>query len=270
MLSHSHYQNCCRLRAALARFREIAFKINDMLPACRAAGVLVVHAPSDCVGGYDGADVMPMYADHPARKWVAELPAAEPETHFPQAVPLYPIDSSDGGCDSSQAVPIEKGWKEKTARGWVKETDAIEIEAADALIDGNDGVSLFNLCAAKGITTLLYCGVATNMCVMARGTAIVASKSKGLETILLRDLTDTMYNPEMPPYLESHEAGTELFIQFLEKDFSDVELPDDKLEPAFTTGYAGSPEGLDMKTDATWSGVPTCSRMDLMRSGVPS
>ena len=116
---------------------------------------------------------------------------------------------------------------------------------------------------------MLYCGVATNMCVMARGTAIVASKSKGLEALLLRDLTDTMYNPELPPYLETHEAGTQLFINFLEKDFTDVELPEERLESTFKTGFSGSPPDLDM-TRAVWSGVPTLSRFDLMRSGVPS
>ena len=126
-----------------------------------------------------------------------------------------------------------------------------------------------NVCVARGIKTLLYCGVATNMCVMARGSAIVAAKSKGLETLLLRDLTDTMYNPELPPYLETHEAGTELFISFLEKDFTDVELPEERLEPTFVSGYSGSPPGFDM-AGATWSGVPTVSRLDLMRRGMPS
>ena len=173
---------------------------------------------------------------------------------------LWPLDSSDGGCDCSQS---------ENDRSWVKQTDAIEIEETDALIDGNDGASLYNICAARGIKTLLYCGVATNMCVMARGSAIVASKSNGLETLLLRDLTDTMYNPELPPYLETHEAGTELFISFLEKDFTDVELPEERLEPTFVSGYSGSPPGFDM-AGATWSGVPTVSRQDLMRRGVPS
>ena len=210
--------------------------------------------------GQDGVPVKDMYADHPARQWVAELPEATPERYYPQAVPEYPLDSSDGGCDCSQS---------ENDRSWVKQTDAIEIEETDALIDGNDGTSLYNVCVARDIKTLLYCGVATNMCVMARGSAIVASKSKGLETLLLRDLTDTMYNPEMPPYLETHDAGTELFINFLEKDFTDIELPAERLEPTFVTGYSGSPPGFDMG-GATWSGVPTLTRLDLMRRGVPS
>ena len=68
--------------------------------------------------GQDGVPVKEMYVDHPARQWVAELPEATPERYFPQAVPEYPLDSSDGGCDCSQS---------ENDRSWVKQTDAIEI-----------------------------------------------------------------------------------------------------------------------------------------------
>ena len=185
---------------------------------------------------------------------MAALPHATPASH-PQTVPDYPIDAGDGGCDCSQ--PTTNG------RTWVSETDLITIAPQDALIDGNDGGSLYNIVAAKGIKHLLYAGVATNMCVMARHTAIVAAKTWGLEPILIRDLTDTMsafpsattvpthpcsparlrvcprrrYNPERLPYLADHDAGTELFVQFLEKQ------------------QLGA---------ANWTGVPTISRFDLM------
>jgi hypothetical protein len=32
--------------------RQLGVMINDTVAAARAAGVLIVHAPSDCVGGY--------------------------------------------------------------------------------------------------------------------------------------------------------------------------------------------------------------------------
>ena len=34
--------------------------------------------------------------------------------------------------------------------------------------------------------------------------------------ILVRDLTDAMYNPEDPPHV-SHDAGTQLVIEYIEK-----------------------------------------------------
>ena len=33
---------------------------------------------------------------------------------------------------------------------------------------------------------------------------------------LLRDLTDTMYNPALPPYVD-HQEGTRLVVEFIEK-----------------------------------------------------
>jgi hypothetical protein len=34
--------------------------------------------------------------------------------------------------------------------------------------------------------------------------------------VLMRDMTDTMYNPEMPPYV-SHFKGTELVVAHVER-----------------------------------------------------
>jgi hypothetical protein len=54
------------------------------------------------------------------------------------------------------------------------------------------------------------------MCILNRGFAIKQMTRWGLRCILVRDLTDAMYNPQKPPYV-SHAAGTELVIQHIEK-----------------------------------------------------
>ena len=38
----------------------------------------------------------------------------------------------------------------------------------------------------------------------------------GVKIALVRDLTDTMYNPAQPPYV-SHDEGTRLVIGYIEK-----------------------------------------------------
>ena len=38
----------------------------------------------------------------------------------------------------------------------------------------------------------------------------------GIHCILARDLTDTMYNPKMRPFV-SHDQGTELVVEHIEK-----------------------------------------------------
>ena len=70
--------------------------------------------------------------------------------------------------------------------------------------------------AQRGIENVLVCGVHLNMCVLGRPFAIRQMVMQGKHVALVRDLTDTMYNPERPPYV-SHFAGTRLMIEHVEK-----------------------------------------------------
>jgi hypothetical protein len=68
----------------------------------------------------------------------------------------------------------------------------------------------------RGIENVIVCGVHLNMCVLGRPFAIRQLVRQGLHVALVRDLTDTMYNPERPPYV-SHFQGTRLMIGHVEK-----------------------------------------------------
>jgi nicotinamidase-related amidase len=68
----------------------------------------------------------------------------------------------------------------------------------------------------QGIEQLLIMGVHTNMCVLNRSFAIKQMVRWGVDVTLVRDLTDTMYNPAMPPYV-SHAEGTRLVVEYVEK-----------------------------------------------------
>jgi hypothetical protein len=48
----------------------------------------------------------------------------------------------------------------------------------------------------------------------------------GIHPILIRDLTDPMYNPAMSPFV-SHEAGTDLVIGYIEKFWCPTTLSSD-------------------------------------------
>jgi hypothetical protein len=48
----------------------------------------------------------------------------------------------------------------------------------------------------------------------------------GVNIALARDLTDTMYNPAVRPYV-SHEEGTRLVIEFIEKHWCQTILSED-------------------------------------------
>ena len=59
-------------------------------------------------------------------------------------------------------------------------------------------------------------GVHVNMCILNRSFGIRQMTRWGVPCILVRDLTDAMYNPKSKPYV-SHAAGTQLVIEYIEK-----------------------------------------------------
>jgi type 1 glutamine amidotransferase len=59
-------------------------------------------------------------------------------------------------------------------------------------------------------------GVHTNMCVLGRPFGLRQMARNGKNVVLMRDLTDTMYNPERWPYV-THFVGTDRIIEHIEK-----------------------------------------------------
>ena len=62
----------------------------------------------------------------------------------------------------------------------------------------------------------LIMGVHTNMCILNRTFAIRQMTRWGVTCVLIRDLTDAMYNPADRPYVP-HEKGTQLVIEHIER-----------------------------------------------------
>ena len=54
------------------------------------------------------------------------------------------------------------------------------------------------------------------MCVLDRPFGIKQMARWGVDCVLVRDLTDSMYNPERSPYV-SHDEGTRLVVGHIEK-----------------------------------------------------
>ena len=118
--------------------------------------------------------------------------------------PPLPIDDSDGGCPGD----------EDFYPAWTRQHPAIEIAAEDGISD--NGREIYNYFRQNGIQNILYVGVHTNMCVLNRSFGIRQMTRWGLNCALIRDLTDTMYNPASRPKV-SHNKGTELVVEHIEK-----------------------------------------------------
>jgi hypothetical protein len=59
-------------------------------------------------------------------------------------------------------------------------------------------------------------GVHANMCVLNRSFAIKRMTNWGMRCILVRDLTDSMYNPQARPFV-THAQGTALVVEHIER-----------------------------------------------------
>lgn len=183
-------------RGATERVATMAPRINEFAEGLRAKRTLIVHAPSD---------TMDFYRDHPARRRLSDVAPVEPPTGLTIVDPPLPIDDSDGGSDTGET---------ESRRVWTRQHPAIDIADSDAITD--DGTEVYSLFRQTGITSVLIVGVHTNMCVLNRTFAIKNLVRWRFDTVLVRDLTDAMYNPRMPPYV-SHQRGTELVVEHIEK-----------------------------------------------------
>ncbi|MBS1834726.1 MAG: isochorismatase [Acidobacteria bacterium] len=182
-------------RGATERVPPIAKKAAPVIAAARAKGILIIHAPSD---------TMQFYANTPQRQAIATLAKIDPPSPRNIDAPALPIDDSDGGCDTGESM----------FKAWSRQIATIPVEAGDLVSD--QGSEVYTALKLRGIENLLVMGVHTNMCVLNRTFAIKQMTRWGVRCILLRDLTDTMYDPKDRPFVP-HDQGTELVVEYIEK-----------------------------------------------------
>lgn len=245
-------QHWCK--GATARVGELAPRMNEVIKEARKRGVLIIHAPSS---------TMDFYKETPQRKRAQQAPKVKPPTtleswrslNLAKEGPL-PINDSDGGCDDHPQCPGGSPWKRQIA--------TLEIATEDAISDS--GEEVYNLLQQHGIENVIIMGVHTNMCVLGRPFSIRQMVSLGKNVLLMRDMTDTMYNSRMSPFV-SHFAGTDLVVEHIEKNWC----------PSITSADVLSGEPFQFKDDKrphivfvigeneynTWETLPEFAKKDI-------
>lgn len=202
-------QHWCK--SAEKRVGELAGPMNDMLKTARAQGIFIIHAPSTCTDFYKNTPQRKR-AQSAAMKATPVPLVTSPRWgtcwHWPDAKRegVLPIDDSDMGCDCATKCEIRGPWTRQIA--------SIEIMEPDAITD--NGQETWNLLAERQIDNVILCGVHLNMCVLGRPFGIRQMVKLGKNVALLRDMTDTMYNPEHPPG-GTHFRGTDLMVEHVER-----------------------------------------------------
>jgi nicotinamidase-related amidase/type 1 glutamine amidotransferase len=204
---------------ATRRGAELAPRIDRFVAKLRSQGATIVHAPSDC---------MAFYADHPARKRAESAPkAAAPPANVSdwcKRLPVettveYPIDQSDGGEDDDPAE-LARWAAQLTSHGrnprapWKSQIADIAVDPERDYVSDR-GLEIFNVLESRRIRNVVLVGVHTNMCVLGRSFGLRRMVEQKRNVVLVRDLTDTMYNPKRAPYVDHHE-GTDRIVAYIE------------------------------------------------------
>ena len=197
---------------AAKRVTEMSKPMNKVIKLAREKGMLIIHAPSSTVDFYKGTL---------ARKRSINAPSASPPKPLSKDVRWgtnwcwpdkfreteLPIDDSDMGCDCEKEFPIREAW--------TRQIEAIEIDdGSDAITD--NGQEAYNLLVEHNIENVILMGVHLNMCVLGRPVGIRQMVNIGKNVVLMRDMTDTMYNPKKRPFV-NHFEGTDLVVKHIEK-----------------------------------------------------
>ena len=185
---------------------ELAPAMNQTIAAARAKGILIIHAPSSC---------MDAYKDHPARK----------ERKRPPRPPISPSTSASG---ATRFRPRNAAFTRSTSPTAAATTDRNAPRARPGdhrprpskssrkTPSATRGQEIWNLLESRGITNVMLMGVHTNMCVLGRPFGLRNLARSGKNVVLVRDLTDTMFNSRRWPYV-SHFEGTNRIIEHVEK-----------------------------------------------------
>ncbi|MFT5469682.1 MAG: nicotinamidase-related amidase [Verrucomicrobiales bacterium] len=199
-------------KSAARRVVEMAPHLNETINTAREKGIFIIHAPSSVVNFYDSAPQRELAKKAPFAKSPVPL-SVKPRwgTSWcwpdPKFEGVLPIDDSDMGCSCKEP-------KCEIREAWTRQIDLIKIEEGDAITD--NGQETLNLLAERGIDNVILSGVHLNMCVLGRPFGIRQMVKVGKNVVLMRDMTDTMYNPGRPPGVD-HFTGTDLVIQHIEK-----------------------------------------------------
>jgi nicotinamidase-related amidase len=216
-------------KMAAHRVDVMAPEMNRVISAARSHGVQVIHAPSGGMQYYDAT---------PQRQRIKAAPTVQPPVpiekwcyHDPAREADYPIPyiKGRGDCDDPVLSPDTKTSK--------RQHPAIKIVGFDAVSDQGDEV--FNFLEQLGIKNVIIMGVHTQYCVLGRPFGIRQMVRLGKNVALCRDLTDALYNPLTPPYV-SHERGTELMVEHIEKYWCPSIVSSDLLGVVSGSAHAAS------------------------------
>ncbi|MDR2470035.1 MAG: NPCBM/NEW2 domain-containing protein [Tannerella sp.] len=153
-------------------------RMNDVLEVARRAGMQVIWDPTDVVNAYSG---YPQY-----ERAIAVERKSAPDIRGEHTCKFTAVT---GDCQCGPGFPCGVNY------GWDAMHPDLKIDDRDLISSSTD--EIYALLAERGITSVIYMGVATNMCVYGKPGAIRHLWKAGLNCMLALDLNDAFsrYDP---------------------------------------------------------------------------
>jgi nicotinamidase-related amidase/type 1 glutamine amidotransferase len=157
------------------RVANMVPRMNQTLSAARRLGIPIVHAPSD---------VVDFYATFPRRKAMLAIPSHPMPVVQEVRLPAEPC--GEDCCECGPDMPCQ-------SRGvWQRQHPDLQIGDGDYIADCNNARELLNFAQEKRVDTLIYMGVASNMCVIGRACGMVNMRRHGLNVLFVGDLVNAI------------------------------------------------------------------------------
>jgi len=169
--------------AAGKRVNELAPFMNEVVNQARKKGILIIHAPSDC---------MDFYKDTEQRKRALSAPYRPAQVKFiwneynPDYEDPLPEKLAKTGCSCDTPEPCGPSYK-----AWSRQHGDIDIATNDIISDS--GQEIFNVFSQYKIENVIIMGVHTNACVLGRPFGIRQMVYLEKNVVLCRDLTDSYH-----------------------------------------------------------------------------
>lgn len=192
-------------KVATRRVAELAPRVQQVVAQLRSEGAHVVHCPSE---------TMDFYRNYPQRKRAIRAPKVRGIKKLIKKAQRaghclrLPIKDKDGSCDSSSCNSRYSPDK----ISWTRQIPTIKIHDEDGI---GDGPEVYYLLKQWGIENVIILGVHANKCILKRPFGIVMLSTLGMNVVFMKDLSDTMYNPENKPYVD-HFVGNDLLSWYIE------------------------------------------------------
>ena len=180
--------------SATERIHDLAERANLFIVKMRDKGCHIIHGGSysnySCKTGN--------WEDSTLRKNIKGRPMAFLHDKGINIPPL-PFDDSDGGY-----IPEDKNLEYSKKKVSMHPKISVDYER-DCISDYSK--EILNYLLDKKIKVLLVFGTHTNMCILDKPYGIKWYLRYGFPVVLVRDICDTMYNPQKPPYITQPESN---------------------------------------------------------------